>query len=251
MLLALSTPRPEGPEKLAAVPRPFVRDTGKNDITVPYPYQWNAAVDDLDTARASDCPARWEDRNGSRVFWRGYCTGPVMHYLEPFWQSYTRYRITELSRAHNDTLDAGLSDRCVEGGGAGLPPADSMRGMCHHKFAMLVDGAVSSGRSSLYFHAGAVLLKHDSVYSEWSYTALRPWVHYVPVREFMEDAAEQAEWVTRGASPGALKCLRDNLEAFANQHINKWSIAAYWWRVLTAYKRQQSEDARTAGFSPA
>jgi hypothetical protein len=99
-------------------------------------------------------------------------------------------------------------------------------------------------------HAGAVLLKPDSVFSEWYYHLLRPWVHYVPVREFLEDAEEQAQWAVKDAPPAALQCLRDNLARLARAHVNKDAIACYWWRLLTAWKRQQPEESRTEGFMP-
>jgi hypothetical protein len=97
-------------------------------------------------------------------------------------------------------------------------------------------------------HAGAVLLKPDSVFSEWYYHLLRPWVHYVPVREFLEDVEEQANWAVRDAPPKALQCLRDNLAALAKRHINKHAVACYWWRLLTTWKKQFPGASRTEGF---
>ena len=40
------------------------------------------------------------------------------------------------------------------------------------------------------------------------------------------------------------------LRAGARQHINEASQACYWWRLLTAWARQQHEPSRTDGFSP-
>ena len=35
------------------------------------------------------------------------------------------------------------------------------------RYLLILDGNTASGRSSLWMHAGAVLLKPDSVFSEW------------------------------------------------------------------------------------
>jgi hypothetical protein len=68
------------------------------------------------------------------------------------------------------------------------------------------------------------------------------------VREFLEDLEEQAEWVSRNATPAALSCLRENLEKLAVAHVNREAIACYWWRLLTTWKKQQPEESRTKGF---
>jgi FMN phosphatase YigB (HAD superfamily) len=127
-------------------------------------------------------------------------------------------------------------------------PIDLDTNACNYKALLLLDGNTASGRSSLWVHQGSVLLKPDSVFSEWYYHLLKPWVHYVPVREFLEDLEEQAEWVTNNATQAALSCLRENLEKLADEHVNREAIACYWWRLLTTWKKQQPEDSRTHGF---
>jgi hypothetical protein len=95
-----------------------------------------------------------------------------------------------------------------------------------------------------------VLLKPDSVFSEWYYHLLRPWVHYIPVREFLEDLPEQASWAVKEAPSTALQCLADNLRALAKKHVRKEAAACYWWRLLSAWADKQHEAPRTEGFAP-
>ena len=222
----------------------FIRDAAKNDITVPYPYTWGAGDFNVAVPGCSE----WSERAGKKVIWRGGCTGPVAGYLDPFWPAYIRYRANVATREHPDVLDAGLSEACAREGATPLSPVDTNHGACNHQYLLLLDGNTASGRSARYMHAGAVLLKPDSVFSEWYYHLLRPWVHYVPVREFLEDLGEQAEWAVRDAPPRATQCMRDNLNALAKRHINKEAVACYWWRLLSTWKRQQPEESRTDGF---
>jgi protein glucosyltransferase len=100
-------------------------------------------------------------------------------------------------------------------------------------------------------HSGAVIFKPDSVFSEWYYHLLRPWVHYVPVREYLEDAVEQAAWLLQRAPAAASSCLAANAKAFARQHIRREAVACYWWRLLSAWAKQQPQGSRTEGFRPA
>ena len=222
----------------------FIRDAAKNDITVPYPYRWEGSG--MSVAQAGDCPA-WEAR-ASKVMWRGGCTGPTMGYRDEVWDAYIRYRATVLTAKRPDILDAGLADQCSKVGIKPLAPVDTVFGSCQHKHLLLLDGNTASGRSSLWVHQGSVLLKPDSVFSEWYYHLMRPWVHYVPVREFLEDGEEQAQWVVKDAPPKALQCLRDNLAKLAKTHVNTNAIACYWWRLLTEWKRHQPQESRTEGF---
>jgi hypothetical protein len=228
----------------------FIRDAAKNDVTVPYPYAWGGG--DFDVGAGAHCPPL-AARSGGKVMWRGGCTGPATEgrYHEPFWPLYLRYRAGQLTAKHGDVLDAGLADNCLNSAPRALPFVDlSPAGACSHKFLLLMDGNTASGRSSRWVHAGAVLLKPDSVFSEWYYHLLRPWVHYIPVREFLEDLPEQAAWAVKEAPPAALQCLADNLRALAIKHVRKEAAACYWWRLLSAWAEKQHQTPRTEGFAP-
>jgi len=223
----------------------FIRDVAKNDITVPYPYRWEGQS--LGTSRSTSCQ-EWSNRV-NRVMWRGGCTGPVMGYRNELWNAYIRYRAGLATASRPDILDVGLIEQCSSVANVTPSiPIDLDTNACNYKALLLLDGNTASGRSSLWVHQGSVLLKPDSVFSEWYYHLLKPWVHYVPVREFLEDLEEQAEWVTRNATPAALSCLRENLEKLADEHVNREAIACYWWRLLTTWKKQQPDESRTHGF---
>ena len=41
---------------------------------------------------------------------------------------------------------------------------------------------------------GSLVLKQDSVYHEHFYHRLKPWVHYVPLKEDLSDVEEKVLW---------------------------------------------------------
>lgn len=47
----------------------------------------------------------------------------------------------------------------------------------------------------LKLRSNAVVLNVESLYKQWYYTGLQPWVHYVPVMRDMSDLTEKIQWV--------------------------------------------------------
>ena len=207
---------------------------------------------------------------------RGGCTGPTVGYDAQLAPLYLRYRATALTHRLRGKFDAGLSSACVDaapasalgkgaGGSAGLGKGagdsaglglglsplqhvDTRTGQCRHKHLLLLDGNTASGRSSQWFAAGSTVFKPDSVFSEWFYHSLRPWVHYVPVRERLEDLEAQFDFVA--ARPRLGECIARNSAAFAAKHLRREALACYFHRLMTAWSRNMPSGSRgeEAGF---
>tara|TARA_B110000285_G_C14615769_1_gene376894 strand:- start:64 stop:231 length:168 start_codon:yes stop_codon:yes gene_type:complete len=43
--------------------------------------------------------------------------------------------------------------------------------------------------------SGSVALKVDSDFGQWFYGAIKPYKHYVPVKNDLSDLVEQVEWL--------------------------------------------------------
>ena len=177
--------------------------------------------------------------------------GPNHGYHMPLIGAYLRSRATLLSERRPDVLDMGITGSdCHVGFLSNITFLDlfESRDICKHKYLLQLDGNGISGRSTHLFSSGSLVFKPDSVFSEWYYHNLRPWVHYVPVHEFLEDVVEQVEWIK--ANPAAAMCIANNAKIFAKQHLTKENVACYWWRLLSAWARQQTQGSRTEGFTP-
>jgi hypothetical protein len=228
------------------------REASRADVTTPFAMYWDRLGPGFDPVGVFDrtpCPPFAERREV--LTWRGHCQGadhgtrgaPIMGHIR-------RARLTDMTRARPDILDAGITEDDCQTGFPNLAkldfylPAD----VCKHKYVLLIDGAGISGRSVALFSSGSLVFKHDSHLSENWYHLLVPWVHYIPVREHLEDLVEQVEWAR--AHPNASRCIARNANALARAHLNEATQACYWWRLLTAWARLQPAPPRSAGFNP-
>ena len=233
----------------------FIRDAARTEPTVPYAYSWSSISHSLDLSSDPSCPL-WPARD-NRLLFRGGCSGPTRGYDKALAPLYLRYRATALTHLRPKKFDAGLSEACVSPSEvAGMPGADltplkplnTRTGQCQYKHLLLLDGNTATGRSSSWFASGSVIFKPDSVFSEWYYHALKPWVHFVPVRERLEDLEVQFDFVS--ARPRLGECIAQNSKAFAKRHLRREALACYFFRLMTALARRMPVGSRTDGFVP-
>jgi hypothetical protein len=226
----------------------FVHDAAMHEIATPHAHFWTNG-NDYSFPFSAACPEYGARKD--RLFWRGACTGPTHDHQAPYASAYLRTAVTQMTHRHPDLLDAGVSRDCFPdrpGLVDPLPFANMEEDMCMHKNLLLLDGNSISGRSSYMLHSGSTIFKPDSVFSEWSYHLLKPWVHYVPVRENLDDLVEQVQWAQ--LNPKSAECIARNAKRFAEKHIRKETIACVWWRLLTELARKQPGGSRTEGLSP-
>lgn len=64
-----------------------------------------------------------------------------------------------------------------------------------YKYILDVDGWSSTWDATIWkLYSGSVLLKTDSVWEQWYYHELQPWVHYVPVKNDFSDLNQKIKW---------------------------------------------------------
>jgi hypothetical protein len=198
----------------------FAHDAAMHEIATPFSHSWTRG-DDLAFPLNPACP----DFSGrkDKLFWRGSCTGPTHDHQPAFASAYIRTAVTQMTHRHPDLLDAGVTADCFHLSRPMLVQyldfANMVEDMCMHKYLLQLDGNSISGRSSHILHSGSTMFKPDSVFSEWSYHLLKPWVHYVPVRENLDDLVEQVQWAQR--NPKSAECIARNAKRFAEKHLRK------------------------------
>ncbi|KAL0483480.1 hypothetical protein AKO1_014743 [Acrasis kona] len=215
------------------------KTTSSNDILLPYSYTWNKELD-----------VEWHDKNcpkfserTDKLFWRGGCTGPTIGFYKHVKPFYLRNRISLLSDQHPDLLDAGLTSDCTEG----EPKIQSRsfvgeKDFCKYKYLLLLDGNTVSGRSQNLFRSGSVIFKPESPFYEHYYVGLKPYVHYIPVKEHLQDLVEQVRWANN--NPDKVNEIAHNAKEFAKNHLNRKSVSCYIWRLLTRYAEQMAFTPR-------
>lgn len=101
-----------------------------------------------------------------------------------------------------------------------------------------VDGnAAPSARTYKCLLGDSLLLWQESPYREFFYPLLRPFQHYVPLREDLSDLIPKIGWV-RENEAAALAMVR-GAQQFARQHFSGRGVNAYLLEVLRQYARLQ------------
>lgn len=108
-----------------------------------------------------------------------------------------------------------------------------------YKYILDIDGHTTAWdgfRWKLY--SGSVVLKHIGVYEQWYYKELRPFVHYVPVKNDFSDLVAMVEWCRANQS----KCLQisRNARAFKKERLNYSTVVGEFRERMVNYFRNTS-----------
>ena len=64
-----------------------------------------------------------------------------------------------------------------------------------YKYILDVDGFSNTWDATVWkLYSGSVLLKPESIWKQWYYDKLQPWVHYVPINNDFSDLNEKIKW---------------------------------------------------------
>jgi hypothetical protein len=150
----------------------------------------------------------WEDRV-PKAFWRGSSTGAKLITLGAF-PHLPRFRLCAAgasSTRFRGMLDAKLTDivqasdqdearkiwAYVDSLGllsAHVPQADFLK----YRFQIDIDGNSNSWGFLPKLMMGSCVLKVMSDWRQWYYEGLRPWEHYVPIKNDLSDLEERVAW---------------------------------------------------------
>ena len=86
-----------------------------------------------------------------------------------------------------------------------------------------------------------VVFKQESPYTEYFYSLLTPWEHYVPVADSLHDLPARVALARDHAAEAAAIAARAQL-ALARLHLH--DIACFWWQLLSAMAPLQTHQAR-------
>lgn len=181
----------------------------------------------------------WEERE-ERAFWRGAASDKV--YTLENYREKPRYRISELSRGHPDIVNAGFCRAPLEVSQilseliVGNTP---LSGHLSYKYLPVLDGWMCTFPGFQWrLLSGSLTLKQESDEVQYFYSALKPFVHYIPVKNNMDDLLEKITW----AKGHDVECraIAENARTFALQNLMPNQIYAYLYWVLNQYAALQS-----------
>lgn len=209
----------------------FSKTEDFDDILIPTYEDW-ARVSSLEDGRIfpkmfkdySFTTVNWEEKKPMAVF-RGSSTGNLIN----------NTRIKLCSMIH-PLLDVGItkfSNRLmIQNGTIGFLETDiklksklSFQQQCYYKYIIHIDGHVSAFRLGLELCSGSCLLIVQSSWTCWFSHLLKPFEHYIPIKNDLTDLFEILEWCTQNDE--RVKKIASNAKQFYDKYLTKKAIINY------------------------
>jgi hypothetical protein len=176
------------------------------------------------------------------AIWRGGTTGG--EYTLDNLHSFPRVRLIQFSKKFPELLDACFNTHCLDSslaeelGHLGLMGNTlSVEQQLEYKYQILIDGnSCAYSRAYWQLFSNALMFKIDSNNVQWYYKDLRPYIHYVPVKEDLSDLGDQIEWAKEHDEEAQAIVRRANV--FAKEHLTQKAVYSYLGSLLTAYSNQ-------------
>lgn len=151
----------------------------------------------------------------------------------------TRKVLKELSQQHPDLLEVQHIQYDQEG--KNPQPFLSFSELVA-RYAMLIDiqGFGYSGRLKLLLWSRRPLLLVHRIHEEYFYAFLKPWIHFIPVNENLDNLVEQIHWIK--AHPEQAQAIADNAKSFAEEYLTPEAVHKVWANRL---ENSQTIDLKT------
>lgn len=95
----------------------------------------------------------------------------------------------------------------------------SIEDQIKYKYILDIDGWTNTWDGTIWkLYSGSVLLKTESIWKQWYYDDLKPYIHYVPVNNDFSNLNEQIEWCQNNQD----KCkeITNNAKKFVLENLN-------------------------------
>ncbi|KAM6945547.1 protein O-glucosyltransferase 1 [Aplochiton taeniatus] len=184
--------------------------------------RWDLMREDL-AKSAKQWP--WK-RKQSRGFFRGSRT------------SAERDPLVLLSRELPDLVDAEYTKNQAwksEKDTLGKPPAKEIPLVDHCQFKYLFNfrGVAASFRFKHLFLCGSLVFHVGEEWQEFFYPQLRPWLHYIPVKQDLSDLRELLQFVKENDAIAQEIAMRG--QRFILDHLRMEDVSCYWEKLLNEF----------------
>lgn len=96
-------------------------------------------------------------------------------------------------------------------------------------------GVAASFRFKHLFLCDSVVFHVGNEWLEFFYDALKPWVHYIPVKQDLSDARELIEFAQENDS--VVREIARRGREFIKQHLRMEDVECYWRELITNYTK--------------
>ncbi|MEK6734137.1 MAG: glycosyl transferase family 90 [Pseudomonadota bacterium] len=206
------------------------------------------------------------DKKINKIFWRGASTGGAAEHMYNIsnFDKFARLKLVFLSKLYPDLIDAKMNrfaDFSTDQDGKSLRNILSIlfgndkiyiKEVDHlkYKYLIAIDGNTCPWvRVPWIMLSNSVLVKQETQKIEWFYPAIKPYVHYVPVKEDLTDIFAQIEWMK--ANDEKVKEISENAQKFVNNELMPENIDAQMAIILNEYSKIQQDKRIVATITPA
>jgi hypothetical protein len=221
-------------------------------LSAPYailiPDQFSLSKEWFDVANeilALNQEIRW-DQKKEAALWRGGFTdiGLPQGGFVPHFRDCPRFKISKLSSKSPEWVDAGLGwSDCAELDALlqleqTMKPGASKREHLLCKYLPVLDGHMCTYPGYQWrLLSNSVSFKQDSEQVQWFYSALKPYVHFVPVKNDMSDLMDRIEWAKMHEKQ--VLQIVENAREFAENHLMIEDDYVYLAEALKQYAKIQ------------
>ncbi|XP_071961633.1 protein O-glucosyltransferase 1-like [Antedon mediterranea] len=119
-----------------------------------------------------------------------------------------------------------------------LPPAKevTLEEHCKYKYLFNFRGVAASFRFKHLFLCSSLVFHVGNEWLEFFYPAVKPWVHYIPVKQDLSDARELIEFAK--ANDEVVQEITQRGRDFIWDHLRMEDVQCYWLKLLKAYAKQ-------------
>lgn len=214
--------KPQVPQKLSVPIFVFAKDMSDSfeQQSVPVPDWMNIVQSPFIRKEIQEGIKKWPwAAKKPLLFWRG---GSIA-------STNFRERLVELSKQYPNLIDAKFSRT------PGVPfvtRADHLQ----YQYLISIDG-IRATWTRLVWHlqSNSLVFKHDSHQIQWFYSALKPYVHYVPVQDDEDSLLKNLKWASE--NPQAVQAIIQQAQAFAEDHLSLEDMCHYYIGLLVEYQK--------------
>ena len=177
------------------------------------------------------------------IKWRGSLSGPDYPNLDNC-RDFPRYALLMLSLKHSDIVDARLTNyedialydstealrRHLHDTFGELAEALPAEAFVRYKYLISLDGAVAAWkRVPIILASGSVLLLQHQ-WKQFFYPGLKPWQHYVPLKDDVSDLLQKYEWLRD--HPSEAKAIAQTGQSFAKEILNPMFLETFFLDIV-------------------
>lgn len=145
-----------------------------------------------------------------------------------------------LSRSNPELVDAEYTKNQAwksEADTLHRPPAKEIRleDHCDYKYLFNFRGVAASFRFKHLFLCDSVVFHVGSAWLEFFYPAMKPWVHYIPVKEDLSDVRDLLEFAKE--NDDVVHEIAKRGRQFIWDHLRMEDVTCYWETLLKKYAK--------------